>query len=93
MNEDMAARFMNLERSVDELKASNRRIVAMLLRLEAKVDGMATRDALAMLESRVMKRFDGFAKLFEDMRFRWAVHADTLVQHDRRLKRLEARRA
>lgn len=40
--------------------------------------------------SKLNERMDGFAGLLIESRHRWAVHADTLVAHDARLKKLEA---
>lgn len=50
---------------------------------------MATRSDISALNARM----DGFSGLLEDSRTRWAVHADVLAQHDKRLGRLERRRS
>lgn len=78
-------------------RAISRRTIATLVRLEGKMDDMAermaTKDDLSAHKSAMDARFDDAAKSLDDMRFRWAVHSDTLVQHDKRLKKLEARRS
>ena len=67
----------------------------------AKIDGnmadmknyldqnMATKTDISSLNSRM----DGFAGLLLDSRHRWAVHAETLTEHDSRLKKLESHSA
>jgi hypothetical protein len=42
---------------------------------------------------RLTQILDASARANEDMRFRYAVHADTLLEHDKRLKKLDARDA
>lgn len=70
-----------MKREIEDIKSINRRIIATLVRLEGKVDDMAermaTKDDLAALHGEMMRRFDAFAHLFDD----------------KRLKKLEARRA
>lgn len=86
----------NVRQEIESLKTVNRRIVATLVRLEGKVDDMAermaTKDDLAQLRSEMNQRSDDLVARFEDLRFRYSVHADTLFTHDKRLKKLEARR-
>jgi hypothetical protein len=48
---------------------------------------MATKDDISGLNTRM----DGFSGLLLDSRQRWAVHADTLTQHNERLTKLESR--
>ena len=85
----------DVKREIESLKADNRRIIATLVRLEGKMDDMSERMATELATkadiSRVMKSVDGLAGQLDDMRFRYAVHSDTLQQHDARLKKLEKR--
>jgi chromosome segregation ATPase len=48
-------------------------------------ENMATKKDMSDLNSRM----DGFSGLLLDSRHRWAVHAETLSEHDARLKKLE----
>jgi chromosome segregation ATPase len=48
-------------------------------------ENMATRKDMSDLNARM----DGFSGLLLDSRHRWAVHAETLSEHDSRLKKLE----
>lgn len=48
-------------------------------------ENMATKKDMSDLNSRM----DGFSGLLLDSRHRWAVHAETLVDHDTRIKKLE----
>ncbi len=77
---------------IEGVEASNRRVVAMLVRIEARLGETATKFDLAQLESRVNQRIDGVAGQIDDLRFRYAIHSDTLMTHDKRLKKLEGRR-
>lgn len=97
MDEDMKRELLALKEQVSEVRIVNRRIIATLVRLEGKVDDlsdrMLTKEEFHSFKDSVNRRFDGFAALFEEFRFRWSVHADTLTWHDKRLTRLEARRS
>lgn len=48
-------------------------------------ENMATKKDMSDLNSRM----DGFSGLLLDSRHRWAVHAETLSNHDERIKKLE----
>lgn len=48
-------------------------------------ENMATKKDMSDLNSRM----DGFSGLLLDSRHRWAVHAETRVDHDARIKKLE----
>lgn len=48
-------------------------------------ENMATKKDMSDLNARM----DGFSGLLLDSRHRWAVHAETLSEHDARLKKLE----
>lgn len=48
-------------------------------------ENMATKKDMSDLNARM----DGFSGLLLDSRHRWAVHAETLADHDARLKKLE----
>ncbi len=48
-------------------------------------ENMATKKDMSDLNSRM----DGFSGLLLDSRHRWAVHAETLANHDERIKKLE----
>ena len=50
-------------------------------------ENMATKKDISDLSTRM----DGFSGLLLDSRHRWAVHAETLVDHDARLKSLESK--
>ena len=50
-------------------------------------ENMATKKDMSDLNSRM----DGFSGLLLDSRHRWAVHAETLSNHDERIKKLESR--
>ncbi len=52
-------------------------------------ENMATKKDISNLNSRM----DGFSGLLLDSRHRWAVHAETLAQHDARLTKIETRDA
>ncbi|MBI2384399.1 MAG: hypothetical protein HYV14_00140 [Elusimicrobia bacterium] len=52
---------------------------------EYLAENMATKKDMSDLNSRM----DGFSGLLLDSRHRWAVHAETLTNHDERLKKLE----
>ena len=86
-------RFTRLDAVVDDIQSVNRRIVSTIVRLEGKMDDMAERMATKDDVSGLTKRIDGLSGSYEDMRYRWAVHADTLSDHAKRLKKLEAKRA
>ena len=91
------ARFDKIESDLNGLKGSLHRTMVKVSNLEPDVAdmkrNMATKDDLATLKSSIDERMDRFARSLDDARFRWAVHADTLVKHDKRLARLESRRA
>ncbi len=101
--ESMRREINGLKDSVSELKATTAELKTTTARLDAtlnrvmitvaKIDGnmtemrrdMATKQDISLLN----ERMDGFSGLLLDSRHRWAVHANTLVEHDERLKALE----
>ena len=91
--DEMKRELAALKTEVTDIQTINRRIIATLVRLEGKVDDLAERMATKDNFNTLMTRMDGFAGRLEDMRWSWAVHADILGQHDKRIKRLETRRA
>lgn len=83
---------MDIVKRVETLEAVNRKIFAILARIESRLDVMATKEDLAgfALKSHMDERFDGLARQIEDIRFRLAVHSDTLLSHHQRLSKLES---
>lgn len=91
--DDMKRELVAVKNDIEDLRSVNRRIIATLVRLEGKFDDMVERMATKDHFEVLIHRMDGFAGQLEDSRFRWAAHADTLVSHDKRLRKLEARRS
>jgi len=92
MDEEMKQELTAIKTELKELRATDRRIIAMLVRLEGKFDDMGERMATKETVDVISRNVDGLAKQFEEFRFRLAVQSDTLVKHDKRLTKLEARR-
>lgn len=87
------ARMTSLDATVLDVQSVNRRIISTIVRLEGKMDDMAERMATKDDIAGLTKRIDGLSGSYEDIRYRWAVHADTLSDHAKRLKKLESKRA
>ena len=81
-----------LKSDVSDLKMVTRRTAVTVTTLAGKmdliIDRMATKDDISGLN----RRMDAFAGMHEDMRYRWAIHAATLSEHDKRLTNLESKR-
>ncbi len=93
MSNDMRREVNELKETVSRIDSTLNRVMSTVANVagtlaEMKAD-MATRKDISDLNSRM----EGFAGLLPDSRHRWAVHAETLVQHDERLKKLEAPQA
>ena len=84
--EGMGARFDKLDAKVDRTIVTVSQLVGSVYELDRKVSGMEIK---MVTRDEFHSRMDGFAGLAEDSRQRWAVHANTLVEHDKRLKKLE----
>ena len=82
-----------LKTDVGEIRGVQRRMAGQVAKLSADmVDFRHELKAdIAAFADSMNRRFDGMMALFEDTRYRHAVHADTLLQHDLRLKKLESR--
>jgi len=85
--------LVSVKSDVGDLKSIVRRIAVTTSALSGKLDALNERIATKADIDGLNRRMDGFAGLQEDMRFRWAIHADTLTEHHRRLTKLESRRA
>jgi hypothetical protein len=76
-----------------DLKGMMRRTMMSVAKLTGEIsdlkdylkENMATKADISALN----KRMDCFSGLLEESRLRWAVHSDTLAQHDARLGKLE----
>ena len=90
---DVLARVERIEGTAEDIQAVNRRIISTMIRLEGKIDDMADRMATKDHVAGLTRSVDGLSGSYEDMRYRWAVHADTLGEHSKRLKKLESKRA
>lgn len=94
---DMRREINELKESVGRIDSTLNRVMAVVANIAGTLgemkaemrDSMATKKDISDLNSRM----DGFSGLLLDSRHRWAVHAETLVNHDERLKKLEAPRA
>ena len=83
-----------MERELRALKSMMERTMIAVARMAGDIaemkqvmaTKMATKDDISSLNARM----DGFSGLLQDSRLRWAVHSDTLSEHDKRLKKLEA---
>lgn len=77
----------------DEMKQQILRTMKAVIRIEERLDRMENHMATGMASKKDIEalngRMDGFSGLLLDSRHRWAVHAETLAQHDARLKKLE----
>ncbi len=93
MAEEMKREMSALKSDMTELKGMVRRIVVSVAKLTGKVADMEANMATKKDIGELNARMDGFSGLLLDMRHRWAIHADTLVDHDKRLKKLEPREA
>ena len=94
----------NMRRELNELKETvastnsmlNRTMISVAQLVGSMADmrqylaeNMATKQDISHLSSRM----DGFSGLLLDSRHRWAVHAETLADHDERIKKLETPKA
>jgi hypothetical protein len=74
----------------NDMKQQMNRTMMAVARIEGMLAEMMAVMATKADISRLNERMDGFSGLLLDMRHRWAIHADTLVEHDKRLKKLES---
>jgi len=86
------ARFAGVDARFDRMESVMRVMAAAIVRIEA-AQGEMKRHMLEKFVTRdeFHNRMDAFSAKLDDSRFRWAVHADTLMKHDERLARLESR--
>lgn len=93
MSDDMKRDIQKLKSDVADLRMTNKQIVSTLLKLDDKLETvigrMATKDDISSL----VGRMDAFTGTLEDSQFDWAKHQVRLDNHQKRLTRLEARRA
>ena len=59
--------------------------------MESKLDRTVQTDAFDSFRSKMSTHMDGFARLLEDMLYRWAVHSDRILSLEKRVDRLESR--
>lgn len=93
MSSTMRKEMDGVQSEMKDLKTMFRRTMVNVARLTGDVGeikdylktSVATKDDISALNARM----DGFSGLLLDSRQRWAVHADTLKQHDDRLTKLE----
>jgi len=94
--EGLNATNAKLDNTNAELGATNSKLNRTMITVAQLVGGMAdmkqylsenmaTKKDMSDLNSRM----DGFSGLLLDSRHRWSIHAETLTQHDERLKTLE----
>ncbi len=79
----LAGTVGRLEGTVDRIAKTMADLIGTVAEMK---EAMPTKQDISGLNSRM----DGFSGLLLDMRHRWAVHADTLAEHDKRLKKLES---
>jgi chromosome segregation ATPase len=82
-----------LKSDVSDIKSVMRRMASAIVRIEKKFDDMPWREDMRQLESRLNQRFDGLAGRIQDFDLRQAVQAGTLLDHDSRMRVLEAEAA
>lgn len=96
LNVELGATNARLDGTNAELGTTNTRLKRTMVSVAGLVgdmadmkeylaENMATKKDMSDLNSRM----DGFSGLLLDSRHRWAVHAETLSEHDARLKKLE----
>ena len=93
MSDEMRREIDGLKTEMAETKVVVRRLAIQMTKLTSEISEFKTqvKSDLAVLLDTINRRFDGMAAILEDTRYRHAVHADTLLQHDLRLKKLESR--
>jgi hypothetical protein len=86
-----------LKTDMSEHRTILHRVMATVVTNEEKLGALMNQGGrLEKIETqlnRIVSMMDGFLRVNDDIRFRYAVHADTLLEHDKRLKKLEARDA
>jgi hypothetical protein len=95
MSETMRKELDAVKNEMSDMKSVLRRVVVLSSQMKGDIaeikdylkENMATKADMSALN----ERMDGFSGLLLDSRQRWAVHADTLKQHDGRLTALETR--
>ena len=87
-------RLGGVEKDMTDVKGTVRRTagqVAQLVGEMAEVKKLLTPEtSIEQHFAKLDKHMDGFARAIDDTRYRYSVHADTLLEHDKRLRRLEA---
>jgi DNA repair ATPase RecN len=89
-------RLARVESRLDSIEELARKLTVNVSRLMgdmSEVKQVLAKADWASLRSDISSQFDKFGRSLEDSRYRWAIHADTLLSHDLRLKKLEARRS
>lgn len=89
MKEDMRT----MRRDLDDFRAVMHRMAAAIVRIEAGLDAAPWREDLRAFESRMNARFDGLNGRIQDFDLRQAVQAGTLLDHETRMRVLEAEAA
>lgn len=93
MSEEMKREILGVKADVRRLEGMMRRVMAGIVNIQARLDDTPTRAEMNARFDSMNKRIDGLTASVEDSRYRWAVHADVLTKHDKRLSRLESKRA
>jgi len=102
--EKIDARFEAVQVELGQIKGDLADVKSVVHRTAVKVTGLAfdvddlKRDTvkkkdLAAVRNEMTGRFDGFAKLHRDLEVHWAAQGHAIDRHDKRLTKLEARRA
>jgi hypothetical protein len=90
MSEVMREEITALKSDLRDIKSVMRRVASAIVRIEEKFDDAPWREDLRRLGSRLNGRFDGLAGRIQDFDLRQAVQAGTLLDHDQRMRVLEA---
>lgn len=84
-------KFDSLDQRVGNLEKTVSRIAVTVTHLKEDVSNMVTRAEFKAAVDTILTRFDGFATILEDMRFRWAIQSSTLADHGMRIQKIEGR--
>lgn len=93
MSDDMKRDIQKLKNDVADLRTTARQIVGTLVRMDDKLESVFRRMATKDDVSGLVARMDGFIDQLETGRYDWAKHQVRLENHEKRLARLEGRRA
>ncbi len=99
MDEEMVREIAGVKRQIadlsDRLEKNSRQIMAYLARLTGEVSDirrtMATKSELTAVRDEMNDRFDGMARQYDNLTYRAAVQKSRTDDHEKRLKKLEAR--